>query len=234
MSTDKQGLLTADLRLAGFNLLSVQEPRVLGDQWSGRTGCVLLIGNAGPLLWQVIPQKWFDREHPIDDYSAATVRRLVEQHFPDIEQTALFPYARPPYKAPPLQQLGRVAGWHHDSPLGTGINASHGLWFAYRAVVFLAQPLAQTESREPDSSPCLSCVSTPCVSACPAQAVQLTTLPDMQLCGTFRLRPQSMCEKTCLARLACPVAVDFRYREGQIAYHYERSLGGLKRWLEAL
>lgn len=225
--------LRADLDDAGFNLFAVLEPRVLGDCWAARGGSVLLIGNSGQSLWRLMPEHWLARDNPIDEYSADRVAELTTRHYPDATQTCLFPFPEAPYQAPVLQQLGRLSGWHHDSPLGTGINGRYGLWFAYRAVIHLTQTIPPVRMLE-QPSPCLSCVAAPCVSACPAAALQIAAAPDIQRCGNFRLAPQSMCERTCKARLACPVAVEFRYRDEQVAYHYGRSLSGLKRMLEAL
>ena len=68
MSAEK---LTFRLAVAGLNLLSVLDARK-----SGVTGIadnmksLLLIGNSGPTLWQVMPANYLQRQHPVDEYTA--------------------------------------------------------------------------------------------------------------------------------------------------------------------
>lgn len=202
----------------------------LGANWTD--GCALLIGGAGQLLWREMPEHWFERENPLDEYSAELTRECVAGHFPDIRQTTLFPQLDSDGETPVLQRLGRLAGWHHDSPLGNGISVEYGLWFAYRAVIYLhARAIVQSAART--RSPCLDCIDQPCVSACPAHALSSTRPPDMQRCTEFRLSFDSICQSGCVARVACPVAREWRYGDEQIAYHYEHSLRSMKQWLSS-
>jgi epoxyqueuosine reductase QueG len=102
------------------------------------------------------------------------------------------------------------------------VNQVWGSWFAYRVVV-----LADTEF-EPTSpltaaSPCHSCTEKPCLSACPAEALEHGDF-SLKLCIDYRLREHSQCKAQCLARLACPIAPEHRYSMEQINYHYGRSM----------
>ncbi len=220
--------LRSALELEGFNLFSVLDGRAIDHVWAG--GCVLLIGSAGPLLWQQMPARWHERENPLDEYSSDMARKLVDQHFPGLEQIELFPYNHAAHKVPSLQQLGRLAGWHHDSPLGGGINVEHGLWFAYRAAVFLPRATVAVSVSAEHRSPCLDCVDQPCLSACEPQALSDERPPDMQRCFNFRLQDHSPCRESCTARLACPVALEWQYSPEQIAYHYRHSLRSIRKW----
>ena len=132
-----------------------------------------------------------------------------------------------------LQTLGRLAGWHHPSPLGIGINQNTGLWFAYRAVVGLNVGLeGELVRRMPDTeSPCVSCDNPPCLTACPADALEVGKPPDLGACVSHRVTAESSCASTCLARVACPVATQWQYKSDQLAYYYERSLPSLKAWV---
>ncbi len=219
---------TQRLELAGLNRLAVLPRRSVGrlsglDDWQS----LLLIGNAGPAMWRKIPRAYFQQRHPVDTYARDTVAGLLAQCAEPGTWRLLFPGDN----CPPLQALGKLAGWHNDSPLGTGINGDSGLWFAYRAVVAMSVVLDE-KTVAPQDSPCLSCESLACVSACPATAVALGQPPDLKRCATYRVQPGSACEASCVARLCCPVTPHLRYSEAQINYHYRRALPALSQWLQ--
>jgi hypothetical protein len=228
-----------ELDTLGFNLFCVLD----GHQISGNgcDGSLLLIGNAGSMMWQKLPADWHRSDNPIDDYTSQTVQQLVEKHLADLSAAMLFPDNASRRPLPSLQQLGRLAGWHCDSPLGIGVHAEHGLWYAYRAVVYLPISLPGERPTNPPAadlgigaghSPCLDCVDQPCISACPSKALSDDRPPDMQRCAGFRLKPDSMCRTSCAARLACPVAPQWRYSTEQIAYHYHHSLRSIRQWMD--
>ncbi len=196
---------------------------------------LLLIGNSGPLMWELMPERYFAQDHPVDQYSADSVNRLLSATWPVQSWQLLFP--NNPDVNLPLQVLGGLAGWHGPSPLGIGINSRHGLWFAYRAVVTIDVEIDQSDLTVNDialpenESPCLSCRDTPCLSACPADALGVSQSPNMSACVTYRCESLSSCASTCLARLACPIAQEYRYTEDQMAFHYDRSMLSAKQWV---
>jgi ferredoxin len=228
--------IAARLQSAGLDLLAVLDNRVLreaelSDSWQA----LLLVGNSGPQMWQCMPADYRDRRDPVDEYAFDTVTQVLSVHLQTTDWQILFPAVaeNTPPECPPLQQLGALAGWHHPSPLGTGINDRSGLWFAYRAVVGISSPMPAAGMAE-TKSPCLSCSAQPCVSACPAEAISYQRMPDMHACATFRLQPQSPCVDRCEARLACPVATAKQYSKAQLAHHYVRSLPSLRNWLASI
>ena len=160
----------------------------------------------------------------MDAFSANVVRGFLARQWPDRDYR--LPY---PGKVPlSLQMLGKVAGWHHESPMKVGINDAWGLWYAYRAVALLEGDLAP--SAPVDSlSPCLACDSKPCVQACVPGALDDAEL-RLQRCLDFRVGEDSPCNRRCVARLACPVAPEHRYDLQQVEYHYGRSLAHIIAW----
>ncbi|PKO33825.1 MAG: hypothetical protein CVU34_10660 [Betaproteobacteria bacterium HGW-Betaproteobacteria-7] len=206
------GELPADI-LAGLNPLP--EERQL-----------ILLGHAGRQLWDCVQAAGLAGEHPIDDYCRQTVARFFAGHLPG--QTYRLPY---PGDAPVgLQALGRLAGWHHASPMMIGVDRHWGSWFAYRAVILCATDFAPTAVID-HGSPCIDCREQPCIAACTAGAAGDTF--NLQRCADERLRPASACAYACLARNACPVGAEHRYDEAQIHHSFALSLQMLRQWRQA-
>lgn len=131
----------------------------------------------------------------------------------------------------PLRALGKLAGWHHDSPLGLGIHPVFGLWFAYRAVIMSRADFTPLEDEFDGEagSPCESCRDKPCITACPASAA-IESGFEVQRCSDYRVELDSPCQFRCISRLACPVGRAHRYVPDQMAYHYRHSLAAIKRY----
>lgn len=185
---------------------------------------LILIGHAGRLLWECVKASGIEGEHPIDDYSVRTVARWFTEFLPGRRYTLLYPGEA----AVGLQQLGRLAGWHHPSPFMIGIDATWGSWFAYRAVVladtdFLPSPPAER------LNPCQTCQEKPCITACPAGALADGSF-SLSRCASYRLQPDSACAYGCLARSACPIGSAHRYDEAQVRHSYSRSLAMLRQY----
>lgn len=213
---------------------------------------LILLGHGGTDLWKAIAEQGtdIDSPDPVDDYTLKSLSAWFNARH--IKHSFLYPMLPHAHTAAdksalkpihvPLQTLGLLAGWHHSSPMKVGINRQWGLWYAYRAVVLADSTFPADKqnvegsslervnnSAAVSSSPCDTCSSKPCISACPADALSEGTL-RFERCAAFRLQPNSPCAQRCLAREACPVAVEHRYSTQQIQYHYSRSLETLKRY----
>jgi hypothetical protein len=188
------------------------------------SGTLLLLGNGGQSFWRGLPEGAWARPEPLDSQSIIYATEFVEQSWPDSRYKLLYPSQ----SVVGLQQLGKLAGWHYPSPLMLGINPVFGLWYAYRALVWLEQALPSTSVMH-FRSPCEQCEDQPCVSACPAGALQNGDRL-LQDCMDFRLQPNSICQDNCLARMRCPVASEHRYSPEQMAYHYRQSYATLLNW----
>ena len=191
----------------------------VGGAWS-----LILFGNGGPTFWRAFKRHGPAGEHPVDAFSRQVVSEFMARRFPDLGFRFLYPGT----SVVPLQSLGMLAGWHHESPMKVGINDTWGLWYAYRALVLVDTALP---SSPPVSSvsPCVTCTDKPCIAACPSGALDQA---DMRLerCIDFRLQDDSVCSHQCLARWACPVAPERRYDAEQVEYHYGHSLPHLRQW----
>lgn len=222
----------AELERAGLNLRAVFDldrlPAPIRTQL--RQHCpgehhrqVLLLGHGGRALWSAVAAAGIASADPIDDFSESVFRRWFARRFPGHRCTVLYPGGG----TIPLQRLGALAGWHHPSPLGVGINGQWGTWFAYRVAALTDTGLAATPPLA-GPSPCAGCPGQPCRAACPAGAVDGSAL-DVGRCIGYRRQAESRCRHTCLARCACPVVAAQRYEAAQMRHSYGHSLAMIDR-----
>lgn len=179
----------------------------------------VLLGNGGRQFWQALQRYGLKTNDPVDYFSLEMSKRFIADYLDHPPVLMLYP-GNINFS---LQQLGTLAGWHHPSPLGLGINETYGLWFAYR-VAFLTTLAIPLTPRLAGESPCQSCETKPCLAACPVGAVKQESPFGVTACTNFRLQPAAICQDRCLSRLACPVAPQHRYSTEQISYHYRHSL----------
>lgn len=179
---------------------------------------LILIGNGGRAMWQAILREGGRSADPIDDFSLREVRRWLAAQASGRSYEIVYPGER----LVGLQSLGECAGWHFASPFMVGINERWGTWFAYRVAV-LANTDFEPTRPVPGESPCTACRPRPCVSACPGKAIEDSGF-NLADCVRYRLRPDSACQTTCMARLACPVRAEHRYDDEQIRHAYTISL----------
>jgi len=184
---------------------------------------VILVGNAGPAMWQAFAAARRDEPDPLDAWTRRAIdNALAEAGGKQAGFRALFPFEGPPY--PPIQRWAQRAGIAFPSPLGMIIHPHHGLWHAYRAVM-LADAVLELPPTPPSSHPCEACADRPCLAACPVEAF---TGADYRVADCAdHLRRESGAECLaggCLARRACPVGRDQRYEPEQMRFHMARFL----------
>ncbi len=188
---------------------------------------LILVAHGGKTLWNSIPQNILltpkeQSSNPIDNFTTDSINTWFKQNQPQIKKKIIYPSP----KNIPLQALGQLAHIHFPSPFLVGINNLYGSWFAYRAVI-LSNSNFTNSIKEKTHSPCIKCQSKLCISKCPAKACTESAF-DMKTCLSYRLTEHSLCEKTCQARISCPVSTEHRYSTEQINYHYQCSLEMIK------
>ncbi len=195
---------------------------------AGQYSQLWMFANGGPQFWEAFctyrQQHTETIDHPMDNFARETVAIFLQEQNLNRQFQFIYPG---PYVLN-LQSLGRLIGWHHDTPLKIGLHPFYGLWFAYRVVVLVnadwpTTPLADSES----ISPCQTCVSKACISRCLAGAVAEVKF-NLDRCVDYRVQENSSCMQRCVSREACPVAPEHRYSEEQIHFHYAQSWNMLK------
>ena len=189
---------------------------------------LVLIGHGGNQLWSQV-KDWQQNTlvgrnsiNPIDDFSVEKTRAYFEQRFDSND----FKIVYPKVQGVGLQTLGKIAGWHHDSPMKIGINQSWGTWYAYRCLV-AAKSHFKPSVKEESISPCNRCIVAPCVNACPIGALDDNHF-DLELCLDYRRSTGSDCVEQCLARRSCYVGKEHEYSKEQLNYHYKLSFETIK------
>jgi hypothetical protein len=212
-------LLEHGLHLRGVVNLEPGEAEALGLAPGARA--IALIGNIGSSYWPAFreaPEFRDGEADPLDRWS----RRVAESVAAEFSLQPLYPFQGPPYL--PFQRWAERAEGLAQSPLGIMIHAEYGLWHSYRFALrgdsFDAEPAGDA-----GESPCIACSGKPCLRVCPVEAFDGEAFAVDACAGYLRRTPAADCHhRGCLARLACPVAREFRYLPEQAAFHLQAFL----------
>ncbi len=177
---------------------------------------LLMVGNAGPGMWQAFsaaPEAHDGGRDPLDRWSRRVIGGLAQE----LGGAAHFPSDGPPYRP--------FAGWAvradavAESPLGILIHPDFGLWHAYRGAIALAEAVA-LPARDARPRPCDGCAGQPCLAACPVAAFGPAGYDVPACVGQISGTEGSDClELGCRARRACPVGRDQLYDPAQAEFH---------------
>jgi len=189
----------------------------------GDAKTLILVGNAGPAMWQAfsdaVPQVNRDQDrHPLDTWT----KQVLDQVAADLGGLALYPFTGPPYHS--FQAWAVRTGGVDASPTGPLIDPIYGLWHAYRGALAFDELIGLPEQAG-HSNPCESCADKPCLSACPAEAFEPKGIEradyDVNACVSHIVSEAGRdCFSTgCLARHACPWGREYAYGSEQAAFH---------------
>ena len=201
------------LSAAAFDAVAVAAGAgAAGDLIDGAAG-VVLIGDGGPGFFarfrDAAPYA-SGADHPLDDFTRGCITAAVDEVLGPrgLPFKVLFPFAGSGAGAPlPFQRLGQAAGLPEPGPLGLQIHPEFGPWWAYRALVVVAEPLEAEPALLPWCPPC----ERPCVRGCLVHARQ----PDRSSAAGLQIA----CGDDCGARLRCPVGREHAYPADQLAFH---------------
>lgn len=198
----------------GFHPRPDDDVPPLSDDASART--VVLLGNAGPAMWEAFARSRVcaaGGPDALDRWTAEVVGELAAT----FGAVPVFPFDGPPYR--PFQRWAQRAEPVAPSPLGILIHPDYGLWHAYRAALLFAGRL---DLPPPDTRPvpCETCTQRPCLTTCPVGAFRPDGY-DVTACAGFLATPAGAdcLDLGCRARRACPAGAAYRYRPAQARWH---------------
>lgn len=204
--------ITAEVEATGLSLVGAFHPAE-GDGLPDEIGTLLLLGPAGPAMWQAFgaaAEAADGRPDPLDRWS----RRVIEALARRVDGTAFFPFGGPPWL--PFQRWAARGEGAVVSPVAMQATPGRGLWASYRGALGLRARLSLPPS--PHASPCLGCPA-PCLSACPVGALSAGTY-DIPACIDHVLgEAGTACRGGCLVRASCPAGAAMEPPAGQRAFH---------------
>ncbi len=185
-------------------------------------GTIVLAGIARGVGWAAFaasPEASDGRASPMDRWSVRVVGGVAKA----FGAKALFPFSGPPFL--PFVRWGQNAEPLYPSPLGLLIHPDFGLWHGWRGALAFRERL-ELPIRDNRPSPCETCETKPCLSACPVGAFASGRY-DVRACATHLVSPAGAdCIGTgCRARRACPVGAEYRYPPEQARFHMNAFLG---------
>ncbi len=229
VSRVRAALAPSGLILRGGLNFSAGEARPDGP--AGRPArSVILVGNGGGACWSRFA-RWHEHQgqriaDPLDTWSRLAIGRAAEA----VGARVALPNDRP-YM--PLQQWAMRAEGLKPSPLGLLMHPRFGLWHAYRGVLLLDVELsahALQELNQVAAEPihlCDLCAGKPCLNACPVSAHSMEGFAYEACLAHVRGEGGAACRGAgCLARNACPEAVEWRY-PAEIQQFHQRAFAGL-------
>ncbi|WP_317056234.1 ferredoxin [Roseovarius rhodophyticola] len=174
---------------------------------------LVLLGPLEPGFWRHFTgsEEYKDgAENPLDRWSARVIGQLAGA----LGAQAFFPFGGPPYQ--PFIQWAQDSGRAHLSPVGLLVHDVAGLMVSYRGALGFSERI---ETPRPGPSPCASCETKPCITACPVDAFAGEGY-DVVACKADLDRPANTCMiQGCAVRRVCPVSQNYGRVEDQSAFH---------------
>jgi hypothetical protein len=173
---------------------------------------VILLGPDEPAFWPHFQTSREARDgapDPLDRWSRRVIGRLACAQ----GAKALFPFGGPPWR--PIIAWALRSGRAHQSLVTLLVHPETGLFFSLRGAIAIGDALPP----DPAPSPCASCVTRPCLTACPPAALTAGGY-DVATCHAFldTAAGSDCMEQGCAVRRACPVGRDRRL-PAQSAFH---------------
>jgi hypothetical protein len=173
----------------------------------------VLIGTVGGGGFEDFIRDCRDEPDPMDRWA----RRIIDRVAVRMGARAAYPSDKPYL---PFQRWAMRADDVHGSPIGLLIHPVHGLWHAYRGALLMPGRVAGLPARSGSPSPCSTCATKPCLSACPVDAFGPAGY-DVTACTAHLqadVAPRCL-TLGCRARAACPVGTASRYGDAQLRFH---------------
>ena len=240
--------ITESLAPYGFNLIgttaipayeALVPPQYHVARLLPQAETIVVIGNGGGDFWsgfraycEAHPGYLQEREHPLDDYTSATIETALTPRLQaaGVAYRYLYPFR---FWTEPVSfmHLARAAGMAGPSLLGVVIHPQYGPWMALRAALLVDQKI-YAPPLAPHFDPCPTCQERACLAACPASAVAATTGWDIPQCVRHRIQVATDCVDYCHARYECVYGREHRYPLDELQYHQKRSFVEMRKHFE--
>lgn len=186
---------------------------VVQDDLPDGVASLVLLGPLEPGFWPAFtasPEYLDGAPDPLDRWSHRVITGLAEA----LNATPFFPFGGPPYQ--PFIAWAKTSGRAHSSPVGLLVHDTAGLMISYRGALGFADHI---DAPAPPPSPCETCETRPCLTACPVDAFASGSY-DVAACKADLDRPGNDCMTSgCAVRRACPVSRGHGRLEAQSAFH---------------
>lgn len=186
---------------------------VVQDDLPEGVASLVLLGPLEPGFWPAFtasPEYLDGAPDPLDRWSHRVITGLAEA----LNATPFFPFGGPPYQ--PFIAWAKASGRAHSSPVGLLVHDTAGLMISYRGALAFADHI---DAAAPPPSPCETCETRPCLTACPVDAFASGSY-DVAACKADLDRPGNDCMTSgCAVRRACPVSRGHGRLEAQSAFH---------------
>ncbi len=174
---------------------------------------LVMLGPAEPGYWSHLTaqSEWDGAPDPVDRWS----RRVIGGIACDLGGKAYFPFGGPPWR--PFIAWAKRTGRAWASPVTILVHDAAGLMVSYRGAIGLRGRLDLPAT---GPRPCENCADQPCLTACPAGALDGSGY-DVPACHAFLDTPpgQDCLSQGCAVRRACPVSQAYGRVAEQSAYH---------------
>ncbi len=189
------------------------------DEVPGAPATLLLVGNAGPAMWESFSALPIEGENALDQWSKCAIDAVAD----NLGATALYPYGGPPFL--PFLRWAQKAEAVKPSPIGMMMHSEYGFWHAYRGALCFSERLGLPAVDERDH-PCDPCDDKPCLGGCPVNAFSGGSY-DVPACAAHLATDDGVdCMSLgCRARRACPAGAPYRYEPDQAAFHMQAFRG---------
>jgi len=186
---------------------------VVQDDLPDGVASLVLLGPLEPGFWPAFTAslEYLDgAPDPLDRWSHRVITGMAEA----LNAAPFFPFGGPPYQ--PFIAWAKASGRAHSSPVGLLVHDTAGLMISYRGALGFADRI---DAPAPPPSPCESCETRPCLTACPVDAFASGSY-DVAACKADLDRPGNDCMTSgCAVRRACPVSRGHGRLEAQSAFH---------------
>jgi hypothetical protein len=152
-------------------------------------------------IFKTAPECTDNTPNPIDRWSTRVISDLATQ----LHARPQFPFGGPPYA--PFLEWAKQSGRAFSSPLGMLVHDTYGMMISYRGALAFDHKIDLPAP--PSASPCDTCATKPCLSACPVNAITAQHGYNVETCHAHLDTPlgETCMTQACHIRTSCPVSV---------------------------